>query len=90
MVIRAIGIVYAWGGTFFGMVGNTLLFFWAATAAIALKIIETTAHHASAEEQKERETAFGRRNGGLAEGQIFRMVGRLQGVQGECDIWIEK
>ena len=37
------------------MVGTTLLF-WAvlAAAAIALKIIETTAHRASAEEQKER------------------------------------
>ena len=49
------GIVYAWGSTFFCMVGTTLLF-WAvfSAAAIALKIIETTAHRASAEERKER------------------------------------
>ena len=53
MVIRAIGVVYAWGSTFFCMVGNTLLFWAVAPAAIALKIIETTAHRASAEEQKE-------------------------------------
>ena len=50
MVIRAIGVVYMHGAEHSLAWWATL--FWA--AAIALKIIETTAHRASAEERNER------------------------------------
>ena len=54
------------------MVGTTLLF-WAvfAAAAIALKIIETTAHRASAEERKEERLLLGGKMGDRLKDRFF-------------------
>ena len=54
------------------MVGTTLLF-WAvfSAAAIALKIIETTAHRASAEEQKEERLLLGGKMGDWLKDRFF-------------------